>query len=93
MRRAKAFRRERRRALKVAVQLGLLPGDSVLEKAQWGRDHGVEGIELGVWGGGLAKLRQDAEAIGGILPVSSVCGNADAEGSTWLLKNFTITSP
>ena len=29
MRRAKAFRRERRRALKVAVQLGLLPGDSV----------------------------------------------------------------
>ena len=68
--------------MKIAVQLGLLPGETVREKALWARDHGVEGIELGVWGGGLEKLRREAEAINGLIPISSVCGNTDPEGNT-----------
>ena len=68
--------------MKVALQLGLLPGDTVADKARWARDHGVEGIELGIWGGGVEKLKRDADQIGGIVPISSVCGNADAAGNT-----------
>jgi sugar phosphate isomerase/epimerase len=75
--------------LKIAVQLGLLPGGTTTDKARWARDHGVEGIELGVWGGGLAKLRRDAEEINGLVPVSSVCGNADATGEA----SFEFLSP
>ncbi len=67
--------------MKIAVQLGLLPGSTPREKAQWAVDHGVEGIELGVWGGGLAKMRREADEIGGLAPISSVCGNADTDGS------------
>lgn len=66
--------------LKIAVQLGLLPGDNARDKAKWAADHGVEGIELGAWGG-LDKMRREAEEIGGLVPISSVCGNADATGA------------
>jgi sugar phosphate isomerase/epimerase len=68
--------------LKIALQLGLVPGESTHEKAQWARDHGADGLELGVWGGGLPRMQKEVEEIGGILPVSSVCGNADASGNT-----------
>jgi sugar phosphate isomerase/epimerase len=71
--------------VKVAVQLGLLPGDLVREKAKWAQDHGVEGIELGVWGGGLPKLQREAEEIGGLVPVCSICGNTDAAGEASFL--------
>lgn len=63
--------------MKIAVQLALLPGSTVKDKAQWAADNGVEGIELGVWGGGLPLMRQQAEEIGGRVPISSVCGNSD----------------
>ena len=66
--------------MKIAVQLGLLPGSDASEKAKWAHDHGVEGIELGVWGGGLPKMQRDAEAINGLVPISSVCGNCDSDG-------------
>lgn len=68
------------RTVKVAVQLGLLPGKTNADKAQWAKDHGVEGIELGAWGG-LEKLKREADEINGVVPISSVCGNADASGS------------
>ena len=32
--------------MKISVQLSLLPGDSASDKAKWGKDHGIEGIEL-----------------------------------------------
>lgn len=67
--------------MKVAVQLGLLPGDTAADKAKWARDHGVEGIELGVWGGGLTKMQREADEINGLVPICSVCGNADADGN------------
>ncbi|HEU4753718.1 MAG TPA: sugar phosphate isomerase/epimerase [Armatimonadota bacterium] len=66
--------------MKIAVQLPLLPGDTPRDKAKWARDHGVEGIELNVWGKGLAGIRREAEEIGGAVPISSVCANTDPEG-------------
>jgi sugar phosphate isomerase/epimerase len=65
--------------IKVATQMGILPGESVLDKAKWARDHGFDGLELGVWGGGLEKCRRDADEINGVLPISSVCGNANTD--------------
>ena len=65
--------------MKIAIQLGLLPGSTVADQAKWAHDHGVEGIELGVWGGGLPKMQRDAEAINGLVPISSVCGNCDLD--------------
>jgi sugar phosphate isomerase/epimerase len=65
--------------MKIAVQLGLLPGDNAAGKAKWAHDHGVQGIELGVWGGGLTKMRRDAEEINGLVPISSICGNSDPD--------------
>ena len=59
----------------------MIPGTTTAEKAKWALDHGVDGLELGVWGGGLEKCLRDAEAINGLLPISSVCGNADPAGN------------
>lgn len=67
--------------MRVSLQLGLIPGATVSDKAKWAKDHGVDGLELGVWGGGLAGCLRDADAINGILPISSVCGNADPDGN------------
>ena len=60
--------------MKIALQLGLLPGDTTTDKAKWARDQGVEGIELGARGG-VDQLRKEAEAIDGVVPIASVCGN------------------
>ncbi|HEX8235800.1 MAG TPA: sugar phosphate isomerase/epimerase family protein [Abditibacteriaceae bacterium] len=75
--------------MKIAVQLSLLPGNSTQDKAKWAADHGVEGIELGVWGGGLPTMRRQAEEINGLVPVSSVCGNADSNGDA----SFNFVDP
>jgi len=66
--------------VKIAVQLSLLPGETMSDRAKWARDHGVQGIELGIWGGGLKGMQQHAEEINGIVPISSVCGNANLDG-------------
>ncbi len=67
--------------MKIAVQLTLLPGSTPKEKAHWAKEHGVEGIELLAFGGGLARMQREADEIAGILPLCSVCGNADADGN------------
>ena len=64
----------------IAVQLGLLPGETTSDQAKWALDHGAEAIELSAWGG-IDKLRREADDIVGILPVSSVCGNCDRDGN------------
>lgn len=66
--------------MKIAVQLGLLPGTEVADKAKWAHDHGVEGIELGVFGVSNEKLRRQADEINGLVPICSVCANATPEG-------------
>lgn len=68
--------------MKLAVQLTLLPGSTPKEKAQWAKDHGVDGIELLAFGGGgLPRMKREADEIAGILPLCSVCGNVDYEGT------------
>ena len=68
--------------MKIALQLGLIPGESTADKAKWARDNGAEGLELGIWGGGIPKMQREADEINGILPVTSVCGNCDVEGNS-----------
>ncbi len=76
--------------MKIAVQLGLLPGTSTRDQAQWAKDHGVEAIELTGWGGGLSGMKQQAEEINGLLPISSACGNLGLDGKT---PAFTFLDP
>lgn len=66
--------------MKIALQMGLLPGDNASDKAKWAHDHGVEGLELGIWGGGVAGMKRDAEGINGLVPIVSVCGNTNPAG-------------
>jgi sugar phosphate isomerase/epimerase len=66
--------------VKIVLQLGLIPGDSTLEKVTWARDAGASGIELGAWGG-IDQLRRDADICQNILPVTSICGNCDDTGA------------
>ena len=75
--------------MKIAVQLGLLPGANVAEQAKWAFDHGVEGIELGAFGVSNEKLRRQADEINGIVPISSVCANAQPDGT----KSFDFLHP
>lgn len=74
--------------MKLSVQLGLLPGNSVADKARWAKDHGAEAIELGVWGG-VDAMKKDAEQINGVVPISSVCGNMDIDGG----RGFNFLDP
>lgn len=66
--------------MKVAVQLGLLPGGNNSDKAKWAKDHGVQGIELSAFSGGVENMKKIVEEINGLVPVCSVCGNADKDG-------------
>ena len=75
--------------MKIALQLGLCPGGTNKDKAQWAKDHGAEGLEVGVWGGGLPAMRAASDEINGILPITSVCGNADLSGNA----SFNFLNP
>ena len=76
--------------MKIAVQLNLLPGDEPKDKAQWAKDHGVQGIELTVFApGGLARMKREADEIGGLLPLCSVCGNLNTDGE----RGFDFLNP
>ncbi len=67
--------------MKLALQLGLIPGQTTSDKAKWAADHGVEGIELGVFSVSNAQLRAQADEINGVVPICSVCANAMPEGN------------
>ena len=66
--------------MKIAVQLGLLPGQSTQDKAKWAADHGVQGLELSAFSGGVDSMKQIAADINGLVPICSVCGNATLDG-------------
>jgi sugar phosphate isomerase/epimerase len=69
--------------MKIALQMGLIPGTSTSDKAKWARDHGVEGLELSAFTGkGVEGMKQTAEEINGVVPICSVCGNATLEGKS-----------
>ena len=67
--------------MKIALQLGLIPGQTNADKAKWAADHGVQGIELGVFGVSNAELRRQADEINGVVPICSVCANATPDGT------------
>ncbi|MCC7492214.1 MAG: sugar phosphate isomerase/epimerase [Fimbriimonadaceae bacterium] len=63
--------------MKLAVQLGLLPGATVADKQQWAADHGVEGIEISAWNYKPEELgRAKDDFASSPVPISSVCGNS-----------------
>ncbi|PQV64720.1 Sugar phosphate isomerase/epimerase [Abditibacterium utsteinense] len=64
--------------MKLALQLSLTPGKTPGDKARWAKDHGVQGLELNA--ASNASLRAQADEIGDILPICSVCANATLEG-------------
>ena len=75
--------------MKIALQMGLIPGETTADKAKWAADHGVQGLELGVIGAGHDGLYLQADEINGVLPICSVCGNAQADGT----KSFDFLHP
>jgi sugar phosphate isomerase/epimerase len=69
--------------MKIALQLGLIPGASTSDKAKWAADHGVEGLELSAFTGkGVDGMRETSDQINGLVPICSVCGNAEPEGAS-----------
>ncbi len=75
--------------MKIALQLGLIPGKTTADKAHWAKDHGAQGIELGVFGVSNDELRRQGDEINGVLPISSVCANAQLDGT----KSFDFLHP
>lgn len=62
--------------MKLGLQLGLIPGQSVKDKQKWAADHHVEGIEVSAWNYPVDRLDQllkDFED--SPVPVVSICGN------------------
>ncbi|MBI5834564.1 MAG: sugar phosphate isomerase/epimerase [Armatimonadetes bacterium] len=62
--------------MKVALQLGLIPGQSVADKQKWAADHGVDGIEISTGDyrpDMLDQAKRDFEK--SPVPISTVCGN------------------
>lgn len=62
--------------MKLALQLGLIPGGTPADKQKWAADHGVEGIEISAWDYRPERIddaRRDFE--GSPVPVVSICGN------------------
>jgi sugar phosphate isomerase/epimerase len=64
--------------MKIALQIHLIPGDSVSDRCKWARDHGVDGIEL--IGAPHDRLCAEAEQVLKVLPVTTLCGAFDEHG-------------
>jgi sugar phosphate isomerase/epimerase len=63
--------------MKIAVQLGLIPGKTVQDKQAWAADHGVDGIEISAWDYPVDRIDQARRDFANTpVPVSSICGNA-----------------
>lgn len=62
--------------MKIALQMGLIPGANIADKQRWAADHGVEGLEIGA--GECQADRADATLRAyenSPVPVVSICGN------------------
>ncbi len=68
--------------MKIALQLGLVPGQTTADRAKWCADHGVEGIELGAFGTPHTELYQQADDINGLVQICSVCANSEPDGTS-----------
>ncbi|HET7560319.1 MAG TPA: sugar phosphate isomerase/epimerase family protein [Limnochordia bacterium] len=62
--------------MKLALQLGLIPGRTPGEKVAWAADHGVEGIEISAGNYPPDRIAQAlADFKESKVPVVSICGN------------------
>ncbi len=62
--------------MKIALQLGLTPGNTVKDKQKWAADHGVEGFEISHGNYALDKFEQArADFADSPVPLVSFCGN------------------
>ncbi len=62
--------------MKLALQLGLIPGNSVQDKQKWAADNGVEGIEISAWDYRPERVDQAKRDFENTpVPVVSICGN------------------
>lgn len=61
--------------MKIALQVGLIPGATVAEKQRWAADHGVEGLEIG---SGACTAENADQTLrdyeNSPVPVVSICG-------------------
>ncbi|MCW8132152.1 MAG: sugar phosphate isomerase/epimerase [Planctomycetota bacterium] len=63
--------------MKIALQLGLIPGTAVSEKVKWCKDHAVDGIEISAWNYKVDQIPQALKDFENTeVPVVSICGNA-----------------
>ena len=63
--------------MKIAVQEGLLPGDSLAEKLDFAEEIGVEGLEVSGWDKPYDRVEELEKAIEGRkIKISSVCGQS-----------------
>lgn len=62
--------------MKIALQLGLIPGNTVADKIRWAADHKVDGIEISTWNYGPDRIDQALRDFeNSAVPVCSICGN------------------
>src|SRR5262245_29725310 len=62
--------------MKIALQIGLIPGESAADKISWAADHGVDGIEITAWNYKLDQITQAKKDFeNSKVPVVSICGN------------------
>ena len=62
--------------MKIALQMGLIPGATIADKQRWAADHGVEGLEIGAGECTEERAEETLRAYeNSPVPVSSICGN------------------
>ena len=63
--------------MKLALQLGLIPGSNISDKQKWAADNGVEGIEISAWDYRPERIDQAKKDFENApVPVVSICGNS-----------------
>ena len=69
----------------------MIPGTTTADKAKWARDHGADGLELGVWGefvvvhGVVGVCNENAVVV---VVVVVVVGLVGVGGGLWFVPAF-----
>jgi len=62
--------------MKIALQLGMIPGNSISDKQKWAADHGVDGIEISAGNYPVDRLDEARRDFADSpVPLCTVCGN------------------
>lgn len=66
--------------MKIALQVGLIPGGTTADKQRWAADHGVEGLEIGARECTAENAEATLRAYENIrVPVVSICGTPSGD--------------